>query len=149
MTGAGGPVSETGVRLHSAGEDSGGAGCSVIHKSFLRRKVTNFMATATVTEATFDETINGASEPVVVDFWAEWCGPCKAIAPVLDEIAEENAGKLTVAKLNVDENPNIALRFDVMSIPTLIVFKDGQAQKRLVGAKGKRQLLAELEEFLP
>jgi thioredoxin 1 len=85
----------------------------------------------------------------VVDFWAEWCGPCKAIAPVLDEIAEENAGKLTVAKLNVDENPNIALRFDVMSIPTLIVFKDGQAQKRLVGAKGKRQLLAELEEFLP
>jgi len=107
------------------------------------------MATATVNEATFDETINGASEPVVVDFWAEWCGPCKAIAPVLDEIAEENAGKLTVAKLNVDENPNIALRFDVMSIPTLIVFKDGQAQKRLVGAKGKRQLLAELEEFLP
>jgi thioredoxin 1 len=107
------------------------------------------MATASVTDATFDETINGSTEPVLVDFWAEWCGPCKAIAPILDEIATESAGKLTIAKLNVDENPDVALRFDVMSIPTLILFKDGQAQKRLVGAKGKRQLLAELEEFLP
>ena len=107
------------------------------------------MATATVTDTTFDETINGASAPVLVDFWAEWCGPCKAIAPVLDEIASENEGKLTIAKLNVDENPDIAMRFQVMSIPTLILFKDGQDVKRLVGAKGKRQLLAELEEHLP
>ena len=106
------------------------------------------MATAKVTDATFDETINGATEPVLVDFWAEWCGPCKAIAPVLDEIAVENEGKLTIAKLNVDENPDIALRFQVMSIPTLILFKDGQDVKRLVGAKGKRQLLAELDEHL-
>jgi thioredoxin 1 len=103
----------------------------------------------TLTDATFDETIGSSAEPVVVDFWAEWCGPCKMIAPILDEIANEHAGKLSVAKLNVDENPDVARRFDVMSIPTLIVFKDGTAQKRLVGAKGKGQLLAELEEFLP
>jgi len=103
----------------------------------------------TVTDTTFDETIGSAAEPVVVDFWAEWCGPCKMIAPILDEIASEHAGKLSVAKLNVDENPDIVRRFDVMSIPTLIIFKDGEAQKRLVGAKGKGQLLAELDEFLP
>jgi thioredoxin 1 len=104
---------------------------------------------ATLTDATFDETIGAAAEPVIVDFWAEWCGPCKMIAPILDEIASEHAGKLSVAKLNVDENPDVARRFDVMSIPTLIVFKDGAPQKRLVGAKGKGQLLAELGEFLP
>jgi len=103
---------------------------------------------ATLTDASFDETIGAAAEPVVVDFWAEWCGPCKMIAPILDEIARENAGKVTVAKLNVDDNPDVARRFDVMSIPTLIVFKDGTAQKRLIGAKGKGQLLAELEEFI-
>ena len=103
---------------------------------------------ATLTDATFDETIGAAAETVVVDFWAEWCGPCKMIAPILDEIARENAGKVTVAKLNVDDNPDVARRFDVMSIPTLIVFKDGTAQKRLIGAKGKGQLLAELEEFI-
>ena len=104
---------------------------------------------STLTDATFEETIGSAAEPVVVDFWAEWCGPCKMIAPILDEIANEHAGKLSVGKLNVDENPDVARRFDVMSIPTLIVFKDGSAQKRLVGAKGKGQLLAELDEFLP
>ncbi|MBW8825040.1 MAG: thioredoxin [Acidobacteria bacterium] len=104
--------------------------------------------TITLTDATFDEEVKGASEAVVVDFWAEWCGPCKLIAPVLDEIAAEQAGKVRIAKLNVDENPELARRFDVMSIPTLIVFKDGEAKKRLVGAKGKGQLLEELAEFL-
>lgn len=104
---------------------------------------------STLTDTTFDETVGSSAEPVVVDFWAEWCGPCKMIAPILEEIANEHAGKLSVAKLNVDENPDVARRFDVMSIPTLIVFKDGSAQKRLVGAKGKGQLLAELDEFLP
>jgi thioredoxin 1 len=102
----------------------------------------------TLSDATFDETIAGASEPVVVDFWAEWCGPCKTIAPILDEIATEQAGKLRVAKLNVDDNPDVARRFDVMSIPTLIVFKDGQPDKRMVGAKGKGQLLEELSDYL-
>jgi thioredoxin 1 len=103
----------------------------------------------TLTTSTFDETVAGADRPVVVDFWAEWCGPCKMIAPILSEIAQEQAGHVTVAKLNVDENPDLAMRYNVMSIPTLLVFNRGEVVKRLVGAKGKGQLLQELGEFLP
>jgi thioredoxin 1 len=98
--------------------------------------------------ATFDEVINGATEPVLVDFWAEWCGPCKMIAPILEELATENAGRLQVAKLNVDDAPDLARRFEVMSIPTLLVFRDGQVAKRIVGAKPKGTLVEELGEFL-
>jgi thioredoxin 1 len=101
-----------------------------------------------LSDATFDETIAGADTPVLVDFWAEWCGPCKMIAPTLAEIASEQKGKLAIGKLNVDDNPDTARRFDVMSIPTLLVFKDGQQVKRLVGAKGKGQLLQDLAEFI-
>lgn len=102
----------------------------------------------TLSDATFSESIGSSEQPVVVDFWAEWCGPCKMIAPALEEIASEHAGKLTVAKLNVDDNPDTARRYDVMSIPTLLVFQGGEPVKRLVGAKGKGQLLQDLSEFI-
>ena len=105
-------------------------------------------AIVTLTDATFDESVGAADTPVVVDFWAEWCGPCKMIAPVLEDIAKEHEGRIQIAKLNVDDNPNIARRFEVMSIPTLLVIQDGEVKKRLVGAKGKPQLLEELAEFI-
>ncbi len=102
----------------------------------------------TLSDATFDEVIGSADGPVLVDFWAEWCGPCKAVAPILDEIAQEHGEKVQISKLNVDDNPDIARRFDVMSIPTMIVFKDGEPTKRLVGARGKGQILEELSDYL-
>jgi thioredoxin 1 len=102
----------------------------------------------TLTDSTFDEQINASDVPVVVDFWADWCGPCKMIAPIVGELAVEQAGTLQVAKIDVDANPDASLRYGVMSIPTLLVFKDGQVAKRLVGAKGKGQLLEELGDFI-
>ena len=104
--------------------------------------------TITLSASTFDEEVNSASTPILVDFWAEWCGPCKLIAPILDEIASEQEGRLTVAKLNVDEAPDIARRFGVMSIPTMILFDGGELAKRMVGAKPKEALLGELAEYL-
>ena len=103
----------------------------------------------TLTSANFDETVKSSTTPIVVDFWAEWCGPCKAIAPVLTEIAKEQVGVVAIAKLNVDDHGDIAQRFGVMSIPTLLVFNNGEMKKKMVGAKGKAQLLAEIAEFIP
>ena len=101
-----------------------------------------------LTSSTFDETVNGSTAPVLVDFWAEWCGPCKMIAPVLEEMAGELGEQVKITKLNVDENPDIAMRFSVMSIPTLLLFHGGDVKKKIVGAKGKGALMQELDEFL-
>jgi thioredoxin 1 len=101
----------------------------------------------TLTTATFDEAVRSSDKPVLIDFWAEWCTPCKMIAPILEELAREQPN-IQIAKLDTDANPEIAMRFNVMSIPTLLVIHDGEIKKRLVGAKGKGTLLAELEEFL-
>ena len=105
-------------------------------------------ATSTVTDASFSQDVLSSSTPVLVDFWATWCGPCKMVAPVLEEIAKEKTGDLRVVKLDVDANPETARDFQVVSIPTLILFKDGQPVKRIVGAKGKAALLREIAEHV-
>lgn len=104
--------------------------------------------TVTVSDSSFASEVLSSDKPVLVDFWATWCGPCKTVAPVLEEIAAEKAGQLGVAKLDVDANPETPRQFQVVSIPTLILFKDGQPAVRIVGAKGKAALLRELADFL-
>jgi thioredoxin 1 len=105
-------------------------------------------ATKAVTDATFEAEVLKSSKPVIVDYWAEWCGPCRMIAPVLEEIATEYGEKLDVVKLNVDENPAVAQRYQILAIPTLNVFQNGEVVKQIKGAKPKAALLKDLAEFI-
>ena len=98
------------------------------------------MATVKVTDASFPQDVLNSSEPVVVDFWAEWCGPCRMIGPALEEISNEMAGKVKIAKINVDENPQVASQYGIRSIPALMMFKDGQVVAQKIGAAPKGDL---------
>jgi thioredoxin 1 len=103
------------------------------------------MSVLTITNDNFQNEVMDSSQPVLVDFWASWCGPCRMVSPIVDEISEDASGKFKVGKINVDEQPDLAAKYNVMSIPTLIVFKDGAAYKTTVGVRSKPDILAMLE----
>jgi thioredoxin 1 len=105
-------------------------------------------STVVVTDESFADEVLASDKPVLVDFWATWCGPCKMVAPVLDEIATEHAGKITIAKMDVDKNPDTSRDYQIMSIPTLILFSEGKVVKQIIGAKPKAALLADLAGYL-
>lgn len=105
-------------------------------------------AAKSVTDESFQSDVLENDKPIMVDFWAEWCGPCRAVSPILDKIAEENADKLDIVKLNVDDNPETAMKYGITSIPAMYVFQNGEVVKRVIGAKPKPALEADLAEFL-
>jgi thioredoxin 1 len=104
-------------------------------------------AAVTIDESNFDSEVTKSAQPVLVDFWAEWCGPCKMIAPILDEIAREKAGAVKVGKVNVDENQSLSVRYNVRAIPTLLFFKDGQLRDQVTGMTSKKDLLSRIESL--
>ena len=106
------------------------------------------MTARSVTEANFDQEVINNEKTVLVDFWAEWCGPCRAVSPILDQIAAENADKLDIVKLNVDEHPALAAKYQITSIPAMKVFQKGEVVKTVIGAKPKPQLEKDLADFL-
>ncbi len=106
------------------------------------------MATVKVTDASFADDVLLSEKPVIVDFWAEWCGPCRMVAPILEEISNKHGDKVTIAKLDIDANPEIAQQYQILSIPTMLVFQGGKPVKQIVGAKPKAALLAEFADIL-
>jgi len=106
------------------------------------------MSAKSVTTATFQADVLSSGKPVLVDFWAEWCGPCRMVSPILDEISAEHGDKLTIVKVNVDEEPQLAQQYGIISIPALQVFQGGEVVRSIVGAKPKPQLLADLSDFI-
>ena len=101
-----------------------------------------------LTDATFDAEVTNSDKPVLIDFWAEWCGPCRMVAPIIDALAEDYDGKVKVAKLNVDENPQVSRRFNIRSIPTLLLFKNGELKETAIGLRPKPQLEQLLERYV-
>jgi len=118
------------------------------HAFQVRKESGNVSATKAVTDASFEADVLMNSKPVLVDYWAEWCGPCRQVAPVLEEIAREFGSKIDIVKLNVDQNPYVVQNYGIMNIPTLSVFKNGQVVKQIVGAKPKAALLRELADYI-
>lgn len=105
-------------------------------------------ATIAVTDADFEQSVLKSSTPVLIDFWADWCGPCHMVAPIIEEIATENTGKLVVGKLDVDANPEVARRYSILSIPSMVLFVDGVEKARIVGARPKAAIIGEIEQYL-